>query len=227
MLKEMYKTIALYLVGLLLVRIMGKRTIAQLSPFDLIVMVIMGAAIAIPLEDDKLHLGHGITPIVMITAINWGFSKLIASNRKIENFLQGSSTVLVRDGKAIVKNLKRERVTMADLLVLLREKNITDINEVLEATLEPNGKLSVIKKRVHQPITTYDLGIHLSEGRLPTMIVDQGKVVETNLDKAQTGLEQILKELNKKGITRLGEIKAAWLDEDGELSIDKWRSKLY
>ena len=149
MIKEIYKSIVLFIAGLILVRFMGKRTIAQLSPFDMIVLIIMGASIAIPLEDDKLHLGHGITPIVMITLLNYVLSLLIASNRKIENFIQGTSTVLVRDGRAITKNLKRERVTLADLLVLLREKNITDINEVQEATLEPNGKLSVIKKRVH------------------------------------------------------------------------------
>lgn len=220
--REIFKSIALFIVSLILIRLMGKRTIAQLSPFDMIVIIIMGASIAIPLEDDKLHLGHGITPVAIITALNYLLSLLIASNRKLENFFQGTSTVMVRDGEAIIRNMKRERITMADLLILLREKNVTNINEVQEATLEPNGKLSVIKKRVHQPITGYDLGLKLTEGHLPTMIIDQGKVVETSLDKAQVGLDQIIKELNKKGIEKLGEIKSAWLDEDGEISIDRW-----
>lgn len=225
MLQEIYKSIILFSVSLVLIRLMGKRTIAQLSPFDMIVIIIMGASIAIPLEDDKLHLSHGITPVLIISILNYLLSVAIASNRKVENLFQGSSTVMVRNGKAILKNMKRERVTMADLLMLLRDKGVTNIEEVLEATLEPTGKLSVIKKKMHQPITGYDLGIPLGDSNMPTVVIDQGKVMQTDLDKAQVGLDLILKELSKKGIKDLKEIKTAWLDENGELSVDLFKKQ--
>ena len=151
MLKEIfmhtYKTLILFSVSLLLVRVMGKRTIAQLSPFDLIVIIIMGSAIAIPLEDDKIKLSYGIAPVIILSILNYILAILITKSRKIEDFFQGKSTVLVKNGEVMMKNLKKERITIADLLVLLREKDVTNINDIEEATIEPNGKLSILKKR--------------------------------------------------------------------------------
>lgn len=111
-----YKSIILFTVSLVLVRLMGKRTVAQLSPFDLIFMIIMGSAIAIPLEDHDIKITHGIFPVLITSLLNYMLAILITKNRKIENFLQGTSRVLVRNGEVIIGNLKKERTTMADLL---------------------------------------------------------------------------------------------------------------
>ncbi|MDK2877800.1 MAG: hypothetical protein PWR06_516 [Thermoanaerobacteraceae bacterium] len=216
-----YRSIILFAVSLVLVRFMGKRTIAQLSPFDLIVIIIMGSAIAIPLEDDKIKLTYGIIPVVVMSILNYGLSVIITKNRKIENLLQGTSTVLVRDGEVIIRNMKKERITMADLLILLREKNIANINEIEEATIEPNGKLSIIKKKEMQSVTPKDLGMWSNQGIFPTLVVDRGELVQSNLDKIGVGIDQILTELNKKGIKNLAEIKSAWIDEEGNMSIDR------
>lgn len=216
-----YRSIILFAVSLLLVRFMGKRTIAQLSPFDLIVVIIMGSAIAIPLEDDKIKLTYGIVPVIVMSVLNYGLSLIITKNRKLENFFQGTSTVLVRDGEVIIRNMKKERITLADLLILLREKNIANINEIEEATIEPNGKLSIIKKKEAQSVTPKDLGIWANQGIFHTLVVDRGEVLQNNLDKVGASIDQMLTELNKKGIKDLAEIKSAWLDEQGNLNIDR------
>lgn len=212
-----YESFILFGVSLVLVRLMGKRTIAQLSPFDLIVLIIMGAAVAIPLEDRRIKLSCGIIPITVISLLNYGLSVLITKSRKIENLLQGVSTVLVQNGEVNIKNLKKERITIADLLIMLREKDVTNINEVEEATIEPNGKLSVIKKKEMQNLTPNDLELDVCQGVFPTIIVDSGKIVSDNLDKVGVGIEQVLKELNKKGIKELSEIKACWINEEGDI----------
>lgn len=216
-----YRSIILFAVSLLLVRFMGKRTIAQLSPFDLIVVIIMGSAIAIPLEDDKIKLTYGIVPVIVMSVLNYGLSLIITKNRKLENLFQGTSTVLVRDGEVIIRNMKKERITLADLLILLREKNIANINEIEEATIEPNGKLSIIKKKEAQSVTPKDLGMWSNQGIFHTLVVDRGEVLQNNLDKVGASIDQMLTELNKKGIKDLAEIKSAWLDEEGNLNIDR------
>lgn len=220
-----YKSIILFGVSLVLVRFMGKRTIAQLSPFDLIVIIIMGSAIAIPLEDDKIKLSFGIVPVIIMSVLNYLLSVIITKNRKIENFLQGTSTVLVRNGEVIIRNMKKERITMADLLILLREKNISNINEVEEATIEPNGKLSIIKKKQMQTVTPKDLGLWSSQGIFPTLVIAGGQVVQDNLDRTGVGIEQLLGELRKKGIRNLEEIKSAWIDEEGNIEVDRVKEK--
>jgi uncharacterized membrane protein YcaP (DUF421 family) len=227
MLKEIfmhtYKTLILFSVSLLLVRVMGKRTIAQLSPFDLIVIIIMGSAIAIPLEDDKIKLSYGIAPVIILSILNYILAILITKSRKIEDFFQGKSTVLVKNGEVMMKNLKKERITIADLLVLLREKDVTNINDIEEATIEPNGKLSILKKRQMQSVTPKDLGLWTTEGIFPTLVIDQGNVAVDNLDKVGVTIDQMLKELNKKGIEDLAEIKSAWADEEGNVLVDKFQ----
>lgn len=214
------RSVILFTVSLILVRIMGKRTIAQLSPFDLILIIIMGSAIAIPLEDLKIALRFGIVPVVVMSILNYLIAIMITKNRKLENILQGTSTVLIKDGEVIPKNLKKERITVADLLILLREKNITDINDVQEATIEPNGKLSILKKKEREAVTPKDLGLTASQGIFPILVVHQGRVVKDNLEILGVGVEALLSELRKKGISRLSEVKAAWFDEEGRLETD-------
>ncbi len=97
-----YKSLILFMVSLTLVRLMGKRTVAQLSPFDLVFMIIMGSAIAIPLEDHDIRLTHGIFPVAITSLLNYLLAIIITKNRKVENILQGTSRVLVKDGEVVV-----------------------------------------------------------------------------------------------------------------------------
>lgn len=216
-----YKTIILFSVSLIMVRFMGKRAIAQLSPFDLITIIIMGSAVAIPLENDKIKLTYGIVPVAIISILNYIIAVLITKSRKLENLLQGHSTVLIRDGEVLMRNLKKERITVADLLVLLREKDVCNINEIEEATIEPNGKISIIKKKAMQTVTCKDLGLENSQGIFPTLVVDKGEVLFGNLKKIEVGIEMLLSELNKKGIEQLNHINSAWIDEHGNLSVKR------
>lgn len=216
-----YKSLLLFGLSLILVRFMGKRTLAQLSPFDLIVIIIMGSAIAIPLEDDKISVSNGVIPVIIMSLLNYLLSILITKNRKIENALQGTSTVLVKNGEVLLKNMKKERITMADLMILLREKEITNINEIQEASIEPNGKMSVLKKKQMQTVTPKDLGIWSNEGIFPTIVIDQGKVINGNLDRLDVSIDLMIKDMRQKGVSQLKEIKSAWYDEEGNFSVDR------
>ncbi len=98
---------------------------------------------------------------------------------------------------------------------------MTNINEVEEATIEPNGKLSVIKKKYMQTVTPRDLGLWSNQGIFPTLVIDGGEVIQDNLDRVGVSIDLMLRQLNQKGIGRLKEIKSAWIDEDGNLSIER------
>ena len=216
-----YKALILFVFSLILVRLMGKRTIAQLSPFDLIFIIIMGSATAIPLEDDKISVSNGVIPVIIIALLNYLLAIFITKNRKAENALQGTSTVLIKNGEVLVNNLKKERITIADLMVLLREKDVTNINEIEEASIEPNGKLSVLKKKHMQTMTPKDLGLWGNEGIFPTIVVEQGKVIEENLDRLDVSIDLMIKEMRQKGITQLRQINRAWYDEEGNFTVDR------
>jgi len=206
-------------MSLLAIRLVGKRTIGQLSPFDLLVIVILGAAVAIPMEDEKLPFTHGLIPIVMVTLISWLISKVILRSRRIENVLQGKPCVLIENGEVVVKNIKQERISMTDLAIMLREKDVNNIQDVQEAVLEPNGLLSVILKPECQPLRPKDIGISTTEGIYPTVLVMNGEVIYDNLDRVRLGLPQLMRELAERGIRRVQEVRSATLDETGQVTV--------
>ncbi|MGI6142908.1 MAG: YetF domain-containing protein [bacterium] len=222
----LFRALIFFALSLVAIRIMGKRTIAQLSPFDLITLIIIGAAVAIPMEDEKIPFIHGFIPLASITIINYLLHLLILKNRKIENFLQGTPSVLVENGEVIVKNLRKERVTLADLAVLLREKNVRNINQVQEAILEPNGRLSVVLKEVEEPVTRKDLGLTPSGGLFPVLVIENGEVVYDNLAKSRISVAQLVTEIQKRGVERLQDVARATLDETGNLTVCKKGEKI-
>jgi uncharacterized membrane protein YcaP (DUF421 family) len=150
------RTLILYFLALIVVRVMGKRSIANLAPFDLVVIIMIGSAAAIPMEQDVTLL-HGVIPVVLLGVAQYVVSLINMYSRGVERITQGIPVVLVQNGKVLWENLKKERVTLEDLRIMLREAGVSNINDVQEARLEPNGKISVIKTKESSPLTPKDL----------------------------------------------------------------------
>lgn len=165
---------------------MGKRTVANLAPFDLVVIIIMGSIAAIPIEEREIDLLHGLWPITLLALFQFIMAMLNMRYRKVERVTQGISTLLVKDGQVMDDNLKKERMTMADLIIVLREKDVTNIDDVWEARLEPTGNVSVIKKKETQPITPKDL-----ESR---SFASVDLVIERNLQRLRGELQRVIDE---------------------------------
>jgi len=155
------RTFVLYLVTLVIMRMMGKRSVGNLAPFDLAVIIIIGSTAALPMEEDRIHLIRGVVPIVFLGILQVGLSYANLHSPRLERLTQGTSTLLVRDGGPIVENLRRERFTLEDLSIVLREGGVADIQEVQELRIEPTGRISIIKNPAHRPLTPSDLGMLL------------------------------------------------------------------
>lgn len=153
----LYRTVVLYLTVVIMVRLVGKRTVAQLAPFDLAVIIIAGSVAAIPIENSDLSVMSGIVPIMMLGLLQYTVAWLNMKSRWFEKLTQGTSTVLVQDGQVLEENLKKERITMSDLNIVLRQKEVEHLADVELATIEPDGMISVIKKKKAQPLTPQDL----------------------------------------------------------------------
>ncbi|HHY39205.1 MAG TPA: DUF421 domain-containing protein [Clostridia bacterium] len=151
-----FRTLILYFLALVVVRVMGKRSVANLAPFDLVVIIMIGSAAAIPMEE-SVSLLNGVIPVALLGVAQYLVSLLNVYSRGAERVTQGTPVLLVQNGKVLWENLKKERVTLEDLRIMLREAGIDNITDVQEARLEPNGKVSVIKTKEASPITPKDL----------------------------------------------------------------------
>lgn len=152
-----FRTVLTFVIVLMVVRWTGKRSISNLAPFDLAMVIIIGEVAAIPVADLKVDLLHGILPVVLIGAMHVFMTTVNLHSKKFEEITEGHPTLLVKDGKVLKKNLLKERVSLADLQTALRHKEISDVSQVKEAWIEHAGGISVLRKHDVDAVTPNDL----------------------------------------------------------------------
>lgn len=160
---QLWRTALLYLVAFVVFRVMGKRSIGHLAPFDVAVIIMIGEAVAIGIEEPTKPILMAIIPIAFLGLLQLGLTWINMKWWKVEDITQGTDTVLVKDGKLIMKNLWKERISQADVLTSLRQKGVTKVKDVKEARLEPTGYVSVIKMDEVSPMTPQTVGIKGNE----------------------------------------------------------------
>src|SRR5690242_19313889 len=136
----------LFLFVYLLTRIVGRRELSSLEPFDLILLVVIGDAVQQGLTQDDYSVTGAFLAIGTIAMMQLIVSYTNFRFPKLRPFLDGEPIVVVQDGKPIEKNLRRERVTMDDLLAAARQQNIASLDDVAWAVMETSGAMSFIKK---------------------------------------------------------------------------------
>jgi uncharacterized membrane protein YcaP (DUF421 family) len=151
------RAVVIYFVVLVMVKLMGKREVGQLSPLDFVVGVMIGSVAALPMENARIPFIPALVPIVVLAGLEILVSVLALNSYRIRRFVEDKPTILISDGSIIKENMAKVRMNIDDLKQELRLHGIVDINEVEEGTLESGGGFSVIKKKENQPLTPADL----------------------------------------------------------------------
>ena len=187
----------LYLVLILSVRLMGKRQIGQMEASEFVVTMLVANLASIPMQDAAIPLYSGLVPILVVLGMELTVSGLILRSVLIRRFFCGKPIILIDNGKILMENLRRTRVTLDELTGHLRQKDVLDIQTVQFAILETDGSLSVFPYPKDRPATAREAGIQVKKQYLPITIVEDGYVSEENLRKAgkdQRWLEGILRQ---------------------------------
>ncbi|AZR73160.1 hypothetical protein BBF96_07040 [Anoxybacter fermentans] len=212
-----FRTFFLYFLLLVMIRIMGKRELGQLSPFDFVVAIMIAELAAIPMEDESIPIINGILPIVILVILQILLSYLTLKNETIRRWINGSPSILIKNGKIQTKEMKKARCNINDILESLRKKNIFDISDVEFAILETSGQLSVMPKSQKRPVTPEDLGIPTSYEGLPTPLIMDGKINHKNLLEINLTEEWLRDQLRKQGVQSVEDVVFASLNTKGEL----------
>lgn len=150
------RTVILYVLAWLVLRLAGKRTLGKMDTFDFVVTISVGSAVAIGMEADNKFL-PSVLPIIMLGGLQWMIAKVDMASPGIEKVTRGRSVAVVQDGKVVKKSLESERITKRDLMMELRQKGFERVEDVKEAMLEPTGKMSVLPTNQARPLTMADL----------------------------------------------------------------------
>lgn len=215
------RTVLLYLTVLVLMRIMGKREVGQLSLFDLVVAIMIAELAAIPLSETSIPISHGIFPIVTLVMLQMSLAFITLKSQTARKVIEGTPSIIIEKGRLLEEEMRRLRYNVDDMMMQMREQGIYRLEEVEYAILETNGKLSIILKSDKRPVIPSDLGVTPPYEGLPTPLISDGKLKKENLALAKkdvTWLEQTLTSQYKCGIA--GVLYAA-LDPQGKLIVFK------
>ena len=163
MLLSYLRTICLYLVLILVVRLMGKRQIGEMEPAEFVVTMLIANLAAIPMQDSGIPLLSGLVPILTVLGVQLILA--VASMRFISfrRLLCGKPVILIREGTIDQTNLRRARITLDELTEHLREREVLDLGQVQYAILETNGQISVFPYPQYKPASAKDAGLRVPE----------------------------------------------------------------
>lgn len=196
MLVTILRTAILYVFVILGLRIMGKRQIGDMQPNELVITILISEIAAIPIQDINQPVVNGIIAIFMLVVLEILISFLSMKSVKARQVINGKSAVIVKDGQLDQKLMKRMRVTVADLMEVLRIQNVFHIDQVAYAILETNGQLSVLLKPEYQTATAADLDKHPADDGIPALVINDGRLLREGLalsGASEEAVEQILK----------------------------------
>ncbi|ODM24767.1 hypothetical protein A7W90_00215 [Clostridium sp. Bc-iso-3] len=217
MLVVVVRTLILYLIVVFIMRIMGKRQIGQLQPFELVIAIMISELAALPMQDIGIPLINGIIPILTLLFAQITLSFIGLKNPHARAIICGRPTILIQNGKINEAQLRKEMYSLNDLLEQLRIKDIQNIADVEFALLETNGQLSVIPKSQKRPVTPQDLNISTQYEGLSMDIIIDGDISYENLKLANLDINWLKDTLSKFGINNPKDVLFASLDSEGNL----------
>lgn len=225
MLVTLVRTLILYILVVLALRLMGKRQIGQLQPSELVIAMMLSELASIPVENVSTPLLTGVIPIVTLIFAEMTFSYMTLKNRKLRKFLSGSPTVLIAKGQILEKEMERLRFNIDDLMEELRSSGYPNILEVEYAIIESNGNLSVIPKSNKRPLTPEDMGINPQYEGIPYLLISDGTINSDAMQNAGVGIEWLLSHLNEFDIHNIEDVFIATVDSSGNFFVQKKEEK--
>ena len=178
------RTIILYLVLILVIRLMGKRQIGEMEPAEFVVTMLVANLAAIPMQDAGIPLLTGLIPILTVLGVELVLSWLMLQSGTLRRLFCGKPVFLIDNGRLLQSNLRLTRVTLDELMGKLREKDILDMTQVQYAILETDGNLSVFPYPQFAPASARDAGVRVKENCFPIVVAEDGRVFAENLQKA-------------------------------------------
>lgn len=214
------RSIVSFIILLVLTRIMGKKQLSQMTLFDYVIGITIGSIAASMSVDPNIQISNGIISLVI-----WGlFSTILGyvamKSRKFLQLSDGRPTILIKNGKIIDHSLKKNQLTIDELMMLLREKGVFNLKEVETAIFETNGELSILKKTEYDPITPNVLKYKVKSEKAPYLLVVDRHVLQKNLKTAGYSMEWLTKELKKQKVDSVEDVFVAQVDADGNLYVD-------
>lgn len=187
----------LYILVLIIMRLMGKREIGQMQPFELVIAIMIADLASVPMSDTGIPIFHGIIPILALLLFQLIISFINLKSIKLRKIICGKPQILIYRGKIDEEALKKEKITINELQERLRQKDIYTLGDVEYAILETSGEMSIIQKPEKRNVKPEDLNLNPEYEGIPYDLVIDGKIMYENLKLIGKNEKWLINELKK------------------------------
>jgi uncharacterized membrane protein YcaP (DUF421 family) len=217
------RTILIYFFVYVAIRVMGKREIGKLSIFDLVISILIAELAVVVIENIDKSVWHGLLPMILLVAFQVVFAYLSMKNQTLRKWFEGGPSYLIRNGQLNRDEMHKQRYTLDDLLMQLRENKVNNIADVEFALLEPTGKLTVTtKEQFHKsPSQSLNSPVTIRYEGLPIPLIMDGEIQEENVLRIGKTMFWLKKELKKYEIADFKDVFLCTIDHLGYIYIDK------
>jgi uncharacterized membrane protein YcaP (DUF421 family) len=206
-------------------KILGKKQISELSFFEYVSGITIGSIAGEAITGLEKNMFQGMVAIIIFSLATLFADVLALKSKSFRDFIEGRGTVIIKDGKVLEENLKKEKYTIDELSALLRQKDIYRVADVEFAVLEPRGTLSALLKKENRPLTPKDLQLKVPNEKEPQTVVMDGNILDEALRSAGKSRGWLTNELAKLELT-LDNVFIGQVDSYGELSVDIYDDKM-
>lgn len=213
------RCIIIYLIVLIVFRLMGKRQLGELQPFEFVITLIVADLATLPMADTAIPLIHGIVPLITLLLIHFGLSILIRKSIFFRKVISGKPVIIISPNGIDYENLKKLNLNLNDVQESLRNLNYYNFDDIEYAIVETNGKITAIPKVATTPVTVEDLKLEKPENRLIVMLICDGKIIKENLALAKVDENFLISQIKRIGENNIKNILVFTLDNDGNMYI--------
>ena len=219
------RSVIFIVVLIVMTRILGKKQISEISFFEYVSGITIGSIAGEVIMGLDNNIGHGILAIAVFSVITLLVDILGLKSKKFRDLVDGTGTIIIKDGKIMEDNLKKEKYSLSDLDSLLRQKDVFNIADVEFAILEPKGDLSVLLKKENRPLSAKDLNLQVANDKVPQTIIMDGSILNDAMSAAGKDRNWLHTELDKLGVT-IENVFMAQVDSYGELTVDLYDDQI-
>lgn len=213
--------VAVFFVGYILFRIMGKKAVAEMNSFDLLVILVLGTAISEPVVTKKLGLASYYSAAIASVYIIFSY---LALNNKLKGLLHSSPTILIDKGNIQEDGLKKTKLTVDELLAEVRLKGYTKISDVELAVMEEVGRVSIVPKAEARPVQPSDIQLTPTPASIPVPLIIDGKIIDPNLNYLKKDKDWLFQQLKMYGIDKnnIDQVTlATYNEQSAQLEMDR------
>lgn len=209
------RTVILYLLIIAGLRLLGKRQLGELEPTELTLTLIIADLASVPMQDNGIPLLTGLIPIAVLLCLATILSVLSVKSIGFRTLLCGRPSIVISDGVIVERELRRNRLTVDELLEELRIQGYVDLQAIKFAVLETNGQLSVLLRTSQLPVTAAQMKIKPQETGLPVIVISDGHLLSRNLEAQGRNEKWLYRQLAGHGLTSPKQVFLLTVDQLG------------